>query len=87
MEPDEVAEGAQAPSCTIAFRGLDGPHRDMNKRLRDLGFCHLLVDARDSGGEIALIGRNVFRTGEERPHIDEILVFSEGLAAELNRRG
>lgn len=85
MGSDEVAEGAQAPSYTIAFRDLDDPHRDMDKRLRDLGFCHLLVDARDSGGEVSLIGRNLFRAEEERPHIDEILVFSEGLAAELNR--
>ena len=84
MAPGGVAGGAPARS-TIEVRDLDDPHPDMNNRLRDLGFCHLLVDARDSGGEISLIGRNVFREGQDRPRIDEFAVFSEGLAAELER--
>lgn len=84
MAADEVAGGA-LDGRTIAVRDLDNPHPDMNSRLRDLGFCHLLVDARDSGGEISLIGRNVFRAEQDAPRIDEILVFSEGLAAELER--
>ena len=84
MAAAKVAAGAP-DGRTIAVRDLDNPHPDMNNRLRDLGFCHLLVDARDSGGEISLIGRNVFRAEQDAPRIDEILVFSEGLAAELER--
>ena len=85
MRSDDVTDDAPAPSM-IAFRDLDGPHPDMRDRPRDLGFCHLLTDARDSKGEIALIGKNVFRAGQGRPRIDEVIIFSEGLAVGLERR-
>ena len=84
LESDGVA--AAAPPSRIAFRDLDGPHPDMEGRPRDLGFCHLLVDARDSKGEISLVGKNVFGTGEEAPHVEEIVIFSGGLAVEMERR-
>lgn len=70
----------------IAFRDLDKPHPDMKDRPRDLGFCHLLTDAKDSKGEISLIGKSVFGAGQSRPHIEDVIIFSEGLAAGLERR-
>lgn len=85
MEADGVEGGAPSRSL-IAFRGLDGPHPDMAGRPRDLGFCHLLTDARDSKGDISLVGRNVFGAGEEGPRAEKIIIFSEGLAAEMERR-
>ena len=84
MASGGVAGGSPARH-TIVVRDLDNPHPDMNNKLRDLGFCHLLADAKDSGDEIYLIGRNVFRAEQESPRIDEIIVFSEGLAASLAR--
>ena len=56
----------------IAFVNLGRQHPDMERRMRDMGFCHLLMDAKESGGEVSLIGRDLFRVGEERPLVDEI---------------
>ncbi len=56
---------------------------DMEYRPRDVALCHLLEDARESGDEIVLIGRNVFREGKKRPRIDEIIVSDVSLAALL----
>ena len=77
---------ADVAAAMIAFHGLDGPHPDMEDRPRDLGFWHLLTDAKESGGEITLIDKNVFRAGQSRPHIEEVFIFSEGLVAGLERR-
>ena len=85
MRPDGVKGGAPAPAM-IAFRDLDVMHSDMEDRPRDLGFFHLLADARDSKGEISLIGKNVFRAEQKSPSIDKVIIFSEGLAVELERR-
>ena len=56
----------------ITFVNLESPHPDMERRLRDAGFCDLLMDAKESGGEVSLIGRDVFRVEEQRPYVDEI---------------
>ena len=32
-------------------------------------------DAREAGGKIELIGKNIFRAGQRRPDVDEILKF------------
>ena len=85
MEADGVGGGAPSRS-PIVIRGLDGPHPDMAGRPRDLGFCHLLADARDSKGDISLVGRNAFGAWEESPRAERIIIFSEGLAEELERR-
>lgn len=52
-----------------------------------MGRFHLLADARDSKGEIALIGRNLFGEGRQRPRIEDAIIFSEGLVAAPERRG
>ena len=63
---------------------LDAQHSaDMEYRPRDVAICHLLEDARESGDEIVLIGRNVFREDKKRPRIDEITVSDVSLAALL----
>lgn len=84
-----MTDGAPAApeASLIAFRDLGGPHSDMEGRPHDMGFFHLLADARDSRGEIALIGRNLFGEGQQRPPIEDVIMFSEGLVAALERRG
>jgi len=91
MEPDVAARaadraagargtadgGGRGPS-TITF-DTDDAHRDMDYRLSDMGICQLLEDARDGGGDLVLIGRNIFRKDEKRPLIDEIIVPNTGL--------
>ena len=91
MEPDVAARVADAreadakgsgkeggrPPSTITF-ATDDPHRDMDYRLSDMGICHLLEDARDGGGDLVLIGKNIFRKDEKRPLIDEIIVPNTG---------
>ncbi len=83
-EAEEEDEGGLGPS-TITFI-TDNPPRDMNYRLSDMGICHLLEDARDGGGELVLIGRNIFRKDEKRPLIDEIIVPNTG-QVEVSTRG
>ena len=75
-EAEAEAESERGPS-TITFI-TDNPSRDMDCRLSDMGICHLLEDARDGGGELVLIGRNIFRKDEKRPLIDEIIVPNTG---------
>ena len=77
---------AGVEATTIAFRDLDGSYPDMKDRPRDRGFWHLLTDAKESKGEIAPIGKNVFRAGQSRPCIEKVFIFSEGLAVGLERQ-
>lgn len=51
----------------------------MRHRSADVGFLHMLADAAESGDEVVLVGRNIFKEGYERPHVDEIIVPSAGL--------
>ena len=59
----------------------------MDRRPYDQGFYHMLVDSRESGERIALVGRDVFRPGQKRPHVDEITVDDVELLVRLLRRG
>ena len=79
-EAEEEDEGGLEPS-TITFI-TDNPSRDMDYRLSDMGICHLLEDARDGGGELVLIGRNIFRKDEKRPLTYEIIVPNTGQVEE-----
>lgn len=69
-----LADGGTDTDATarITFVNLGRPHPDMERRIREMGFCHLLIDAKESGGEVSLIGRDVFRVEEKRPFVDEI---------------
>lgn len=69
--PADVDAGADVAD-RITFVNLGGPHPDMERRLRDAGFCDLLMDAKESGAEVSLIGRDVFRVEVQRPFVDEI---------------
>ena len=86
------AEGADGEpgggrgTSTITFLAGD-LHHDMRHRLSDVGVCHLLEDARDGGGDLVLVGKNIFRKDEERPLIDEIIVPNTGLVEGLVGRG
>ena len=77
--------GGRTDTPAITFHGGGDLHRDMMYRLSDVGVCHLLEDARDGGGDLALVGKNIFRKGEKRPHIDEIIVPNTGLVEGLTR--
>lgn len=82
------AAGREADAVdSIKFLGLNRPHPDMARRIRELGFCHLLIDARESKGEISLIGRDIFRAEERRPLVDEIHMSDGDVPAELVRGG
>ena len=59
----------------------------MERRMRETGFCHLLMDARESGGEISLIGRDIFRVEERRPYVDEIHMSDGDIPVELVQEG
>lgn len=91
MGADEVGPapedgGADAGSIDrITFVNLDSPHPDMERRMRETGFCHLLVDARESGGEISLIGRDIFRKEVLRPFVDELHMTDGHIPVELLR--
>ena len=76
--------GGRTAAPAITFHAGD-LHRDMMYRLSDVGVCHLLEDARDGGGDLALVGKNIFRKDEKRPHIDEIIVPNAGLVEGLTR--
>lgn len=74
----------RAARFKVEVRDLDALcSADMECRPRDVAICHLLEDARESGEEIVLIGRNVFREEKKRPRIDEITVSDVSLAALL----
>ena len=60
---------------------------DMDRRPYDQGFYHMLVDSRESGERIALVGRDVFRPHQKHPHVDEITVDDTALLVRLLRRG
>lgn len=82
MGTDKVAAGAAKFKVEVGDLDAQGLP-DMDYRPRDVALCHLLEDARESGDEIVLIGRNVFREGKKRPRIDEIIVSDVSLAALL----
>lgn len=81
---DDTVSVASA-SDEIKFINLGRPRPDMERRTREMGFYHLLIDAKESGGEVSLIGRDVFRTGERRPFVDEIHMSDGDVPADLVR--
>ena len=59
---------------------------DMDQRPYDQGFYHMLVDSKEGGEKIALVGRDLFRPHQRRPHVDEITVDDAELLVRLLRR-
>ena len=56
---------------------------DMDVRPYDKGFYHMLLDSRMAGEKIVVVGRDIFRPGQRRPHIDEITVSDAALLVRL----
>lgn len=69
----------------VSIRNLGQSQPDMEQRPVDVGICHMLADAAESGDEIVLVGQNVFREEERHPPIDEIIVPTAGLAEGMAR--
>ena len=59
----------------------------MDLRPFDNGFYHMLLDSKEGGEKIVLVGRDVFRPDERRPPIDEITVEDKRLLVDLIQRG
>ena len=56
---------------------------DMDRRPYDKGFYHMLLDSKEAGEKIAVVGRDMFRPDQRRPHIDEITVDDTALLVRL----
>lgn len=76
---DAPCEGWFAPALEIP--------EPMDSRPFDKGLYHMLLDSREGGEKIVLVGRNVFRPGEWRPPVDEISVDDKRLLVDLIQRG
>ena len=77
--PAGVAPSSGRDTEQISIRDIRRKRPDMEQRPADVGLCHLLADAIESGDEIVLVGQNVFREEYKHPHIDEIIVPTAGL--------
>ena len=82
---DGCAYGAELECDPAAF--VQRVPGDMDRRPYDLGFYHMLVDSREGNEKIALVGRDVFRTHQRRPSVDEITVDDTELLVRLLGRG
>ena len=82
-----ASEAAKSGGHTVqvSIRDLGQSRPDMEQRPVDVGICHMLADAAESGDEIVLVGRNVFREEERHPPIDEIIVPTAGLVEGMAR--
>ena len=59
----------------------------MDLRPFDKGLYHMLLDSKEGGEKIVLVGRDVFRADQRRPPIDEITVEDKRLLVDLLQRG
>ena len=59
----------------------------MDLRPFDKGLYHMLLDSKEGGEKIVLVGRDVFRQDQRRPSIDEITVEDKRLLVDLIQRG
>ena len=85
MRPDGMTAGAETPGL-IALRDPGRLRPGTGDGPLDPGIRHLLEDAEESKGEIFKVSRNAPRPGEGRPHADELIIFSAGLALGLKRQ-
>ena len=60
---------------------------DMDLRPYDKGFYHMLLDSKTAGEKIVVVGRDIFRPDQRRPHIDEITVDDTALLVRLIQGG
>ena len=59
----------------------------MDFRPFDKGLYHMLLDSKEGGEKIVLVGKDVFRPDQRRPPIDEITVEDKRLLVDLLQRG
>lgn len=85
MGPDAVTGDAQVPGL-IALRDPERLRSGMGDVSSDPGILHLLVDSKESKGEIFQVDNKAPGSGGKRPRIDELIIFSEGLAVGLARQ-
>ena len=58
----------------------------LDRRPYDKGFYHMLLDSKEAGEKIVVAGRDIFRPGQDHPHVDEIAVDDMALLVSLIRR-
>ena len=60
---------------------------DMDRRPYDKGIYHMLLDSKEAGEKLVMVGRDLFRSDQNRPYVDEITVDDTALLVRLIRRG
>ena len=75
------------PAGCESFVEIPALPDDMDRRPHDKGFYHMLLDSKEAGEKIAVVGRDMFRPDQRRPHIDEITVDDTALLVRLIQGG
>ena len=90
----QAAPAAQEGKCAYgepadceSFVEVSALPDDMDRRPYDKGFYHMLLDSKEAGEKIAVVGRDIFRPEQRRPHIDEIAVDDTALLVRLIQGG
>ena len=60
---------------------------DMDRRPYDKGIYHMLLDSKEAGEKLVVVGRDIFRPSHPRPYIDEITVDDTALLVRLIQGG
>ena len=76
-----------SPSECESFVEVPALPDDIDRRPYDKGFYHMLLDSKEAGEKLVMVGRDLFRPGQSRPHVDEIAVDDTALVVRLIRRG
>ena len=75
------------PSDCESFVEVPTLPDDMDRRPYDKGFYHMLLDSKEAGEKIVMVGRDIFRQYQSRPYIDEITVDDTALMVQLIQKG
>ena len=75
------------PADCESFVEVSALPDDMDRRPYDKGFYHMLLDSKEAGEKITVVGRDIFRPEQRRPHIDEITVDDTALLVRLIQGG
>ena len=76
-----------SPSKCESFVEVPVLPDDMDRRPYDKGFYHMLLDSKEAGEKIVVVGRDIFRQNQKRPPVDEITVDDTALLVRLIQRG
>lgn len=75
------------PSGCESFVEVPDLPDDMDRRPYDKGFYHMLLDSKEAGERLVMVGRDIFRPHQRRPCIDEITVDDTALVVRLIQKG